>query len=327
MGVLFPLLPFGLSSPTRKECSPPKMRDILFVLFDKVLVSHRDNRAANRINRTSLAGRGRRLDAHGARVYLIIRLACEVAFRAATCKSGIPSSKKVASRSNTLYQAVRQHALKQERIETNGDGVELLASVNVQTRTIVFESEHFFGVPAESIFGGVKIRPRLFRSYTSPPPKKNRKGGGNALAFSLPQYVRNALRLHYTRTSPSEHRTHNVREWATVVPTGSFRYGIPLRLCPLKRDVFQSAAIREGTKPYACHAVGDGDGGQTAATREGIYPYARHAVGDGDGGQVGAILEGRICNSTRSLSQFNRRYALVKVYHPAVNITYTVFFL
>ncbi len=51
-------------------------------------ISHRDNRAANRINRTSLAGRGRRLDAHGARVYFIIRLACEVAFRAATCKSG-----------------------------------------------------------------------------------------------------------------------------------------------------------------------------------------------------------------------------------------------
>ena len=26
--------------------------------------------------------------------------------------------------------------------------------------------EHFFGVPAESIFGGVKVRPRLFRSHT-----------------------------------------------------------------------------------------------------------------------------------------------------------------
>ena len=26
--------------------------------------------------------------------------------------------------------------------------------------------EHFFGVPAESIFGGVKVRPRLFRSFT-----------------------------------------------------------------------------------------------------------------------------------------------------------------
>ena len=75
----------------------------------------------------------------------------------------IPSSKKVASRSNTLYQAVRQHALKQERIETNGDGVELLASVNVQTRTIVFESEHFFGVPAEFSLGGLKSRPVFFR--------------------------------------------------------------------------------------------------------------------------------------------------------------------
>ena len=36
MEVLFPLLPFGYSSPTREECSPPKMRDMLFVLFDKV---------------------------------------------------------------------------------------------------------------------------------------------------------------------------------------------------------------------------------------------------------------------------------------------------
>ena len=36
MGVLLPLLPFGYSSPTREECSPPKMRDILFVLFEKV---------------------------------------------------------------------------------------------------------------------------------------------------------------------------------------------------------------------------------------------------------------------------------------------------
>ena len=36
MGVLLPLLPFGLSSPTREECSPPKMRDMIFVLFDKV---------------------------------------------------------------------------------------------------------------------------------------------------------------------------------------------------------------------------------------------------------------------------------------------------
>ena len=50
MGVLHPLLPFGHSSPTREEFSPPKMRDMLFVLFDKVLVSHRDNRAANSIN-------------------------------------------------------------------------------------------------------------------------------------------------------------------------------------------------------------------------------------------------------------------------------------
>ena len=35
----------------------------------------------------------------------------------------IPSSKECATFSNTLYQAARQHVLKQERIETNGDGV------------------------------------------------------------------------------------------------------------------------------------------------------------------------------------------------------------
>ena len=31
-----PLLPFGYSSPAREEFSPPKMQDILFVLFDRV---------------------------------------------------------------------------------------------------------------------------------------------------------------------------------------------------------------------------------------------------------------------------------------------------
>ena len=35
-GMLLPLLPFGCSSPTREEFRPPKMRDILFLFFDKV---------------------------------------------------------------------------------------------------------------------------------------------------------------------------------------------------------------------------------------------------------------------------------------------------
>ena len=35
MGVLFPLLPFGLSSPAREEFSPPKMRDKLLVILIK----------------------------------------------------------------------------------------------------------------------------------------------------------------------------------------------------------------------------------------------------------------------------------------------------
>ena len=34
-GILFPLLPFGLSSPAREKFTPPKMRDILFVLLIK----------------------------------------------------------------------------------------------------------------------------------------------------------------------------------------------------------------------------------------------------------------------------------------------------
>ena len=81
-----PSSPSGFPPPLGIGDNPPKMRDMFFVLFDKVLVSHRDNRAANRTNRTSLAGRGRRLDAHEARVYLTPHLACEVAKRAATCK-------------------------------------------------------------------------------------------------------------------------------------------------------------------------------------------------------------------------------------------------
>ena len=35
MGVLFPLLPFGLSSPAREKFTPPKMRDILFFILIK----------------------------------------------------------------------------------------------------------------------------------------------------------------------------------------------------------------------------------------------------------------------------------------------------
>ena len=34
-GILLPHLPFGLSSPAREKFTPPKMRDILFVLLIK----------------------------------------------------------------------------------------------------------------------------------------------------------------------------------------------------------------------------------------------------------------------------------------------------
>ena len=42
-----PTFPSGFPPPLGIGDNPPKMRDMLFVLFDKVLVSHRDNRAAN----------------------------------------------------------------------------------------------------------------------------------------------------------------------------------------------------------------------------------------------------------------------------------------
>ena len=42
-----PSFPSGFPPPLGTGDNPPKMRDTLFVLFDKVRVSHRDNRAAN----------------------------------------------------------------------------------------------------------------------------------------------------------------------------------------------------------------------------------------------------------------------------------------
>ena len=77
---------------------------------------------------------------------------------------------------------------KQERIETNGDGVKPgsppagLGGANVQSRRGSSEFEHFFGVPAESIFGGVKSRPHLFRSYThthATPARRLRRAQAN----------------------------------------------------------------------------------------------------------------------------------------------------
>ena len=50
---------------------------------------------------------------------------------------------------------------KQERVETNGDGVELLASVNVQMRTLSCAFEHFCPVPV--CFG--VIREFMQRSF------------------------------------------------------------------------------------------------------------------------------------------------------------------
>ena len=49
--------------------------------------------------------------------------------------------------------------------------------------------------------------------------------------------------------------------------------------------------------PDACHAVGDGDGGQAAATTKGIVADAGHAVGDGDGCQAAAIIECPVTDS------------------------------
>ena len=53
------------------------------------------------------------------------------------------------------------HPPYEERIGTQGDGVELLASVNVQARTILFAPEHFCPVPVVPEF----FRPPSFRSF------------------------------------------------------------------------------------------------------------------------------------------------------------------
>ncbi len=62
--------------------------------------------------------------------------------------------------SKTLCQVVRQYALKQECVETNGDGVKPgsppagLGGANVQARTHSSEFEHFYPVPV--CFGVIK---------------------------------------------------------------------------------------------------------------------------------------------------------------------------
>ena len=87
MGVRDPLLPSGTPPPLGIEFTSPKMRDLLLNFTknfgDRTHITKRMPVLTEHPSR----GEGGRLDAHRARVYLIFRLACEVAGRAATCKS------------------------------------------------------------------------------------------------------------------------------------------------------------------------------------------------------------------------------------------------
>ena len=67
----------------------------------------------------------------------------------------------------------------------------------------------------------------------------------------------------------------------------------------------QAAASRESIIADACHAVGDGDGGQTATARESRTADARHAVGEGDGGQAVAVAESSITDACHAVGDGN----------------------
>ena len=86
--------------------------------------------------------------------------------RASPCERLVSGSTKECSAcASTLYQAARQHALKQERIETNGDGVKPgsppagLGGANVQLGRERPRMNIFTPSPFVSEF-----RPRLFRN-------------------------------------------------------------------------------------------------------------------------------------------------------------------
>ena len=56
-------------------------------------------------------------------------------------------------------------------------------------------------------------------------------------------------------------------------------------------------------------------------------PYTSHTRRNGDRGKIAAIIEGILCNATRSISQFNDRYAVIDAYRPTANITHAIHFL
>ena len=60
--------------------------------------------------------------------------------------------------------------------------------------------------------------------------------------------------------------------------------------------------ISEGIITDACHALGDGDGGQAAAKHESSSTDVPHAVWDGDGGQTAAVREGSIADACHAVS-------------------------
>ena len=80
-----------------------------------------------------------------------------------------PSPKEISSCSKTPYQAARQHALKQERIETNGDGVKPgstspmgLGGANVQLGRMRPSLNIFLGSPPKVFSVGLRSVPVCF---------------------------------------------------------------------------------------------------------------------------------------------------------------------
>ena len=95
---------------------------------------------------------------------------------------------RVSSCSEALYQAARQRIRNSNVLKPTGTGSSRGPHLRWSLGAQMFSSdryvrvEHFFGVPAESIFGGVKSRPHLFRSYTrthATPARRVRRAQAN----------------------------------------------------------------------------------------------------------------------------------------------------
>ena len=75
-------------------------------------------------------------------------------------------------------------------------------------------------------------------------------------------------------------------------------------------EVKAGAAI-ERRASNACHAVGDGDGGEAGAAIERTTTNACHAVGDGDGGKAGTAIERIITNACHAVGDGHLSHAFM----------------